>query len=570
MYNANVPIHCSWGFAHRLKQEVAISSACIKRRCARGIWVLALLGLVSVGCVRADAVNVKTQAITHLLSQEPPSLNSTRATDQVSFFVLGHLMEGLLRYDPRGALIGGVASNWHMEGVQVAFDLREDARWSDGSPVTADDFVFAWRTLLDPATGAEYASIAFPIKNAEAVNRGELPVAELGVRAVTAHRLEVELERPTAYFLELMAFQVFLPIKERFYREMGQRYAADLENLLYNGPFRLTRWVHGAHLRFERNEMYWARDQVRLRTIDMPYFTTDPTAAFNLFKDGQVVLTGLSAASLPEALRQRVKLRTFLTGTLFYLEFNHREGHATANVHLRRAIQRVFDPDEFVNKVIAIPGLLPGRSIFPVWLRGVEQRFRQEYPAPRVLTDLVAARAELAQAKQQLGVDQIPPLVLLTGDTPESAKQAEYLQYLLKASLGLELKIDQQIFKQRLTKMLAGQFDLVAAGWGPDYNDVMTFGDLFASWNVNNRGRYRDPEYDHWVKVAQGSTDRSVRMEAMAALQRIAVEDVVVLPQYESATVYLQHPQLKGLVRRVIGPDPDFSRAWVSQEPVDD
>jgi oligopeptide transport system substrate-binding protein len=525
------------------------------------LWLLCCTLLAPLAM--ADAVDVARQKITLLLGQEPPSLNSIKATDQVSFFILGHTHEGLLRYDAQGQLVGGVARDWKLDDRSATFWLRDDARWSDGQPVTAHDFVFAWQRVVDPAVASEYASILYPIKNAKAISEGRLPPEQLGVRALDERTLQVDLEQPTAYFLQLTAFGVYLPIREDFYRAQGTRYGAEQDRLLYNGPFRLARWVHGARLTLVKNEQYWNRAQTVLNEIDLPYVTSDSTAAYNLFKDNKVALVGLSAEELNDALKQRVKIRIFPAGSLFYLEFNHRAGRITGNRHFRRAIQRVADPQELVNRVVGVPGTLPGRSLFPVWIKGVNGSFRKEFPAPRVTIDPNQARQELELARQQLGLERFPPLVYLTGDSPTAAKQGEYLQNLLRTQLGLELKIDKQIFKQRLAKMLAGEFDLVAAGWGPDYDDIMTFGDLFASWNINNRGRYANPDYDHWVAVARDATDPRLRMEAMAALQRLVIEDAVIIPQYESGSVYLQHRQLKGVVRRVIGTDPDFTQARV-------
>ena len=213
--------------------------------------------------------------------------------------------------------------------------------------------------------------------------------------------------------------------------------------------------------------------------------------------------------------------------------------------------------------MLATPGNLRGESLFPVWLDGVNDKFRKEYRAPRASVDPVKAKAFLAKAKQELGIDEIPPLVLLVSDSPTAAKQAEYLQGLLKSRLGLDLKIDIQTFKQRLAKMTAGEFDLVGAGWGPDFDDVMTFGNLFASWNLNNRGRYNNPEYDRLVRVAMASSEPKIRMDAMGELQQILFDGAVMLPQYEQGVIYLLHPKLKGVVRRVVGADPDFTYARV-------
>ena len=193
---------------------------------------------------------------------------------------------------------------------------------------------------------------------------------------------------------------------------------------------------------------------------------------------------------------------------------------------------------------------------------GVNDKFRREYPAPLATYDTERANEFLVKAKHEIG--DIPPMVLLVGDSPAAAKHAEYLQGVFKNRLGLDLKIDTQTFKQRLAKMTAGDFDIVAAGWGPDFDDIMTFGDLFASWNLNNRGRYNNPEYDQLIRIAMNNTDPKTRMDAMGKAQQILHDDAVVLPQYEQGVIYLSHPKIKGVVRRVVGADPDFTYASVT------
>jgi oligopeptide transport system substrate-binding protein len=513
--------------------------------------------------IDATSVDLKNQKITIALAQEPPQMNPLKATDQVSFFILGHIAEGLLRYDRRGRLTPGVAEEWEMDEQGATFRLRKNARWSDGLPVTAHDFVFAWREAVAPTTASEYAFVLFPVKNGEQINMGALDKSELGVTAIDDHTLKVEFERPCAYFLKLTAFGTYFPVRQDFYENRGERYAADVDDMLYNGPFRLSEWVHSASLKMVKNENYWNKEAITLTEIDAAYITTDTTARLNLFKDGKIAMTGLDSETIKDALNQKYRIRKFTTGSVFYLEYNFREGRLSANRNLRKAMQRVFDPNELVNKVLATPGNLPGYSLFPVWLDGVKGKFRKEFPAKRISVDIDAGRRLLALAKKELNLDQIPPLILLVGDSPTAAKQAEYLQGLFKSTLDLDLKIDIQTFKQRLAKMTAGDFDMVSAGWGPDFNDIMTFGDLMASWNLNNRGRYNNPRYDWLVRQAQNSTDPRVRMEAMAEVQDIIIDDVVILPEYEQGIVYLQHPKLKGVVRRVVGQDPDYTYARV-------
>ena len=528
------------------------------------MWGLNLLASLTATAGGAPpAVDVANNAITVMLTEEPPQLDSTRSTDQVSGVVLGHVMEGLLRYDDRGELAPGMAEQWRIDEGGATFELRADARWSDGQPVTAHDFVFAWRLGLDPENASEYAFILYPIKNAEAINRGELAVTELGARAIDERTLAVEFERPIAFFDKLTAFSTYLPVREDFYRATEGRYGADADQLLYNGPFALSSWVHGQSLRLDRNPHYWDQARIRLDRINVGYITSDPNTRLNLFKDEKIVMANLAAENLTNALEQRWHIERHMDGSIFFLDFNHREERLTRNLNLRKAMILAQDPGELVYKVTKTPGYLPGESLFPRFLEGERGKFRDEHPAPTYRMDVQAARAHLEMARRELGLDAFPPLVLLAGDNPVSNIQTEYFQAVFKKNLGLDIKIDRQIFKQRLAKMTAGDFDLVLAGWGPDYNDPLTFGDLYASWNLNNRGRYSNPDYDRQVRIAQGAMDAPTRMAAFAEMQRIIHEDVAMIPNYERGVAYVTHPRVKGILRRVVGADTDYTYAWI-------
>jgi oligopeptide transport system substrate-binding protein len=527
-------------------------------------WASSITGGRSVA---GRAIDFETKTITTFLEQEPPQLDSTRSTDTVSFFVLGHTMEGLLRLDANGRLVPGVAERWDIRPEGATFWLREDALWSDGRPVTAQDFVFAWRKVVDPETASQYAFILYYVKNAEAINSKQMPPERLGVRAVSDRVLEVEFERPVAFFDKLVAFGLYYPIREDFYASRNGRYGAEAEDLIFNGPFMMTRWVHGAHVRLEKNPRYWNRDAIKLNAIDMPYVTADATAIVNLFKDGSIVWARLGSDQLEDAMKLRWNLGRYSDGSLWYLDFNFRPERVTRNRNLRKALQLVSDPGELVNKVIAIPGNQPAVSLFPAWLTGVAGPFRQEYPPPTITPDLSRAREHLDLAKRELGLEQIPPLVLLIDDTAGANKQAEYFQSLFKRTLGIELRIDKQIFKQRIQKMSAGEFDIVAAGWGPDYADPLTYGDLYASWNGNNRGLYKNPELDAQVQIAQSSLDPRTRMNAFGEIQRIMIDDAVHLLNYERGRVYVQAPELKGVVHQPVGVDPDYTNAYLVESP---
>lgn len=512
-----------------------------------------------------SGVDVAAKRIRIVLKSEPPNLNSVQATDVVSSFVLNHIMEGLLQYDARNELVPGVAERWQLRDDGATFWLRRNARWSDGKPVTAHDFVFAWQQVVNPASASQYAFALFPIKNAERINRGELAIDALGARAVDDYQLDIQFERPCPYFLGLTAFATYFPLREDFYRLKSARYAADADDLLFNGAFTLSRWDHGARLAFTKNAYYWNAKNIRLQEIDIPYITSDAQAALNLFAQGSTAMAQLDAATLQEASSRGAPMQLFQTGGIYFLEFNLRADRMTRNVHLRRAIQAIFSPEQLVNKVIGLPGNIAATSLFPSSVKGEQGLLREAFPPPLAPHGIAQARRELAQAKRELNIDVWPPLVLLAGTSGTAKKQAEYFQQLLQRGLGIPVRIDNQIFKQSLEKMTRGDFDIAMAGWVPDFDDAITFGDLMASWNENNRGRYSNPAYDALVRAANASGEQSIRMPLFAQMQKILIDDVPILPTFESAEMYAIDPRLHGVARARFGGDLDFRHAYVEE-----
>lgn len=512
-------------------------------------------------------LDYKARSMSYALRQEPPDMNTTSSTDSISGMIIDHVLEGLLSYDPQGKLIGGVAERWELRNDGATFWLREDARWSDGTEVTAHDFVFAWRKVLEPETASTYGFILFPILNAREISEGEMSSTALGVKALDDRTLEVVFHQPCPYFLGLTAFRTLFPIKESFYHSRNGRYGADAQDLLSNGPFLMTEWIHGASIKMEKNENYWAKDRIWLNRIDIPYITEDTNARLNLYRDNKISLADeLIAETLDGALQERMQVKTFLDGAMFYLEFNHRDERITRNKNFRKAVQAIFNTDDLVYKVLGNPGTYPTYTLFPRWGRGVDGLFTREFPPQRPELNEQKALAYLELAKKELGVDAIPPIALLADDRPSTQKAAEYLQTLMQQKLGLEVRIDKQIFKQRLAKTKAGQFDVVIAAWAADYNDLLSYGDLFQFANLNNRGRYNSARYDELVSVAQKSLDVEERMQAFAEMQNLIFEDVVIVPLYERGKIYVQHPRLKGVIRRAIGGDPNFNYVTIEPE----
>lgn len=528
------------------------------------LWGLqTMASLVGGSTAEAKAVDHEGNGITIAMLEDPPQLNSTKATDAQSGVVLGHVMEGLLRMDMQDRLTAGIAERWEVTSTHATFWLRKDAKWSDGKPVTSHDFKFAWQLVLDPANAARYAFLLYPIKNGRAVNEGKLELSDLGIHTPDDHTLIVEMQNPTPYFDKMVTFQTYFPVREDFYLSTNGKFGSSPEHLLFTGPFVLTEWVNGSNMMWERNPHYYNQERINLDYINVAYITQDATATLNFFKDDKIAYAILRAENLNNAMQNQWHIKEQSDGSVFYLEFNHRSERLTRNKNLRRAMQLVLDMEEMVYKVTKLPGYIPGKSLFPVYLQGENDKFRKEYPAPIVQLNSELALEHLEKARIELGLETWPELVLLSSDSPVSNIQSEWTQGVLKTKLGLDIKIDKQIFKQRLEKMTVGDFDMVLGGWGPDYNDPLTFGDLFATWNIQNRGRYSNPELDELIGKAQIVLDATQRMKLFGAIQDILIREVVIVPMYERGKTYVVHPDLQDMKRRIFGAEVDFNEAYL-------
>ncbi|MDD7983397.1 peptide ABC transporter substrate-binding protein [Lentisphaera marina] len=338
----------------------------------------ALFAIAFSSCKQeGEGLNFQNRSIAYSLSQEPPTLSSIGPVSSVAFTVQAHIFEGLMRMDENKKLVGGVAESWEIKKNSAKFKLRHNATWSDGSPVTAHDFVFAWQIASSPTN--EYNFIMAPIKNSAQVAKGELDLDQLGVKAIDDHTLIVEFAYPCAYFPTLTTFVSFMPIKESFFNKFpGREYASNSEKILYNGPFTISRWTKETQINLSKNPHYWNSGEVWLNTIKMPIID-QPKTVLNMFVSKDVCMASLDADNIKSALQQRLPMSTYKSGFVLYVEYNQREGRLTQNKKLRKAISLVISSYDVVNKVLGTPGNLTAPSIFPSWLPGSEGDLHREY-----------------------------------------------------------------------------------------------------------------------------------------------------------------------------------------------
>lgn len=501
-------------------------------------------------------------------TSEIPTMDSVMQRDIVSGNVMNNVFEGLYRQGEEGEIVPGIVAEEPIvseDGLTYTFKLKENAFWSNGDPVTAHDFVFAWRRLVDPETKALGTHLIEDIiQNATDILRGELNPAELGASAIDDKTLEVKLTKPITYFNNLLTLPVFFPQNEQFVTEMGYDYATSSETLLYNGPFALKEWDGtGLSWIYEKNEQYWDKNAVSMQTINVDVVKETYTA-INLYNNDlvdQIMLTG----EFIELEKHHPELTYIPTSSVYYLKFNQeKDGKSTplANEHIRQAIAKSIDKSGFVNEVlqngsIEADGLVPeGFAFNPE--NGID--FRKQ--SGHLLTySIQEAEKHFKLGLEELGVDSIS-LEIIGDDTQIGRESLIYLQNnLMNALPGLEITISNKPFYARLVADEEQNYDIQLAGWGADFADPINFLGLFTTGNGNNKTGFSSEEYDSLINTAeQVETSESERWNLLLQAEKELMKDAIIAPIYQEYKAILQKEKVKGIISHPVGAE--YTYKW--------
>lgn len=540
----------------------------------KGKFMVLISTLFIVGCTSNKATSnenkneAEKQEFSVTVKQEIPSIDASVTNDVVGWGVLKNTGEGLFRADKDGKLVPAGASKEPVvseDGLTYTYTLREEATWSNGDPIVAEDYVYGWQRTVDPKTASEVAYLFEPIKNYQKIMAGELPVEELGVVAKNDHELQVTLSSPVPYFDSLVSLPPFFPQNKKMIEQSGEQYASSSENMVYNGPFQLvdfdgagvdTNWA------YVKNDSYWDKENVTMDRINVGVVKEDATA-LNLFQDGQtddIVITGELAqqmASDPDFYSQEMSNTT-------YVEFNQAKKEFQ-NENLRKALSYSLDRETLVEKVlgdgsIASTGLVPKNMSFNP---ETNADFVKD-SGNQLKYDPEKAKEYWASAKKELGIDSIK-INLLSSDADSAKKVVEYMQGAIQDTLdGVTVEVSSVPLSVRLDRGNNGDFDLILVGWGAEYNDPSVFLELFTSDNVNNSGKYSNNDFDQEMKnsstVNAGNPD--ARWKNLVSAENILMETMGVCPIYQKAESHLRNPKIKGILPS--GPEYDYK--WTTIE----
>ncbi len=507
---------------------------------ARGLFlVLSLFTFLLAGCRAGDTPtrSVSANFLRMTLSAEPPTLDWSLATDNVSITVIQNIMEGLTQFDENLRPAPAVAERWTVsqDGRVYTFRLRRDVRWTDGRPITASDFVYSWRRLLDPKTGAEYAYFLFDVENARAFNTGRITdPSKIGVRALADDLLEVRLNKPIVFFPALTAFVVTFPLRRDIIERYGDHWT-DSDHLVTLGPFRLKSWRHEYKLTLIASGDYYG-GRPAIDGIDL-FVVNERTTALTLYETGEIDLVSLP----PEAIPSYAGKKDFHRGPLFrgyYFGFNTSQ-KPFDDVRVRQAFSLAVDRREF--PAILNGGEIPTASWIPPGMFGANDRIGLWFDPGRAQRLL----AEAGYSRER----RFPRVTAVFNTDPVNTLIAENLQAQWKRVLGVTVALENVEWKVYLRRLATEPPPLFRLGWGADYPDPDNFMALFTSGSGNNHSRWGDVSYDGLISRAAAEFDPARRRVLYDRAQHILTErDAVIMPLFWAVQNILISPRVSGIL----------------------
>lgn len=510
-----------------------------------------------------------TQDLRINMSAEPPTFDPAQAKDSQTNTALKLMYEGLTRMGADGNPAPGVAEKWDVseDGLKYTFHLRDNATWNNGEPVTAEDFAYAWEHVLSPDTApaSEYAYQLYYLKNGEAFNTGKIKdFSQVGVKVVDEKTLEVTLENPAPYWLGLTSFYTYYPVNKKNV-EANDKWAAKADTMVTNGPFTLTTWTTGQQLAWTKNDKYWDKDNIKLNTITASLVNSGATE-YSSYQSGQLDYAGAPTGEIPTdqipAAKQQFPDQFQAKGiaSTYYYEFNNKE-KPFDNAKIRKAFAMSINRQAIVDNV-TLGGQIPAFGFVPPGIKGQTDEYRAEHKDSYFKEDAAQAKTLLAEGMKEEGYTTLPPVTLIYNSSEAHQKIALAIADMWKTNLGVDVKTENQEWSVFLNNRQSGNFQVARAGWTADYNDPMTFMDMWVTGGGNNNAGYANPAYDKLIDDAKATQDSAKRMADMSQAEKMLVEDdMVIMPIYYYTSISLVKPNLKGIVVDFSGAV-DFSKAY--------
>ncbi|KOS69529.1 ABC transporter substrate-binding protein [Lysinibacillus contaminans] len=498
-----------------------------------------------------------------IIPSEPPSLHPQLATDTTSGAILMNVFEGLIRLNDDSKPEAAIAESWEISDDQLTYTFKlRDAQWSNGDPVVAGDFEYAWKWALNPKNLSEYSSLLYAIKGGEAYNLYDTEkgseeefaklATELGVKAQDEKTLVVTLENPTPYFLELVAFKTYLPINQKVVEGNDKWYTNADENYVTNGPFNLDTWKHDESIVLKKNTDYWDAASVALETVNIGMVENEGTAA-TMFKAGEIDYLGSPyqtvALDAIDGFKADGSLQIVDYAGIYNYKLNTTDKF-TGNANIRKALTLAIDRKTLIDNITK-GEQKPALGMVPTAIAGFEEDrgyFKDN--------DMEGAKAALEAGMKELGItDPSEISITISFNTSEAhAAIAQYIQEGWNKNLGITVGLDNAEWQVYLEKLNVLDYQAGRLGWIADYNDAYTFLEMYnTADNGNNDTGWENAEYTALMKQSVSETDPAKRLEIMKKAESIAVAEFPVAPIYYYTNLYVKNEKVSNMFPNALG-----------------
>jgi oligopeptide transport system substrate-binding protein len=540
-------------------RPVVLSQRSISRRDFLKIGGTGLAGFTLLGTAGCGVFERGSQqgdgagTITVNLEDTIRDMDSATTTDEVSFNILVNAIEGLYRLDENARPVPAQAEKVDIseDGLTYTFTLRDGIKWSNGEPVTSQDFKYAWLKALDPDTASQYAYIISTfVEGAADYNEGNGDPEGVAIEAPDDKTLEVKLVSPAPFWLGLTAFPTYLPQNQKFVEEQGEDYAQNADALIYNGPYILTEFNPTNGVTLVKNDDYWDKANVDIERVE-GRIVKELDTAVNLHESGDLDITEIDSQYVNE-YKDSPDFDQRTTFVCFYLSFNE-EVPAFRNVNIRKAFQIGYDRNALAQKILN-DGSESATGLVPDGIAGPGDQTFREAEGPTVPEyNPEEAKRLYEQGLKEVG-GEAPTIELLSYDASTARDAATFFQSQFEDNLGAKIEVKIQPFDRKLELESNGEFQLSYQGWGADYNDPMTFLDLWETDSSFNTGGYSNERYDALISQAKKETDQAKRMDQLLEAEKVLVEDDAgVAPIYFQGTSRLIEPYIKDFVYQPYG-----------------
>lgn len=508
------------------------------------------------------------QVFRKVIPQDMTTLDTAMITDSVSNDIAEQAFEGLFSLDKNDKATLAIAKNMpkkSKDGKTLIFDLKENAKWSNGDDVTANDFVYAWRKVVNPKTGSEYAYIMTDIKNADDINAGKKPVESLGIKAINKHKLEIQLNRPIPYINELLTLSTFYPQNEKISKKYGEKYGTKVEKTVFNGPFKVDKWKHEDKILLSKNNNYWDKKNVKLEKVNYKVLK-DKQVGASLYETGSIDDTLITADQVNK-YKDSPALKKRITSGNFYIKLNQKKVKEFSNKNLRLAIARSINKQGYVDAV-KNDGSSPSNTLTAKGVAKVEgdKDYTSTINSPLDFNPKLA-NENWQKAKKELKIEKFT-FTMNTEDTPDAKISAEYIKSQVEKNLpGITLKIKQLPFKQRIALETKMNYEASLSGWGADYSDPTSYLGTMTKDNPQNNTGWNNTSFDNSYNEVNRKLLKYIdkRNETMKNMEELLVSDAPIAPIYQKGEAHLTNPQVKGLIYHVVGPDTTLKNVYIDK-----